>query len=109
MMLLCRLYTGIHALKPKPKVKTVAIFESTTALNVDHRNKESTGKEPQPPTPLSTSSKIPSQDQNASVIPVTEPVIGASALPKKEGVLAVKATQVDKKKIDARKKSLKRL
>ncbi|KAG6525942.1 hypothetical protein ZIOFF_015915 [Zingiber officinale] len=104
-----RLYTGIHALKPKPKVKTVAIFESTTALNVDHRNKESTGKEPQPPTPLSTSSKIPSQDQNASVIPVTEPVIGASALPKKEGVLAVKATQVDKKKIDARKKSLKRL
>ncbi|XP_074561981.1 ubiquitin-conjugating enzyme E2 22-like [Curcuma longa] len=104
-----RLYTGIHALKPKPKVKTGTIFESTTALNVDHRNKESTGKEPQPPTPLGTSSKIPSQDQNASVIPVTEPVIGASALPKKEGVLAVKATQVDKKKIDARKKSLKRL
>lgn len=76
---------------------------------MDHRNKESTGKEPQPPTPLGASSKIPSQDQNASVIPVTEPVIGASALPKKEGVLAVKATQVDKKKIDARKKSLKRL
>eukprot|EP00268_Persea_americana_P028185 TRINITY_DN27416_c1_g1_i1.p1 TRINITY_DN27416_c1_g1~~TRINITY_DN27416_c1_g1_i1.p1 ORF type:complete len:101 (+),score=6.47 TRINITY_DN27416_c1_g1_i1:501-803(+) len=29
---LCRLYTGIHALKPKPKSKTGAISESTTAL-----------------------------------------------------------------------------
>ncbi|RWV89268.1 hypothetical protein GW17_00048585 [Ensete ventricosum] len=102
-----RLYTGIHALKPKSKG---AICESTTALNVDQRITESTGKEPLLTTPLSTSSKVPvtnAQDQNASIAPLVEPVVGASAIQKKEG-LAVKA-QVDKKKIDARKKSLKRL
>ncbi|KAL2465874.1 Ubiquitin-conjugating enzyme E2 22 [Abeliophyllum distichum] len=34
-----RLYTGIHALKPKqPKFKTGAISESTTALNVEQKN-----------------------------------------------------------------------
>ncbi|RWW51838.1 hypothetical protein BHE74_00041773, partial [Ensete ventricosum] len=101
------LYTGIHALKPKSKG---AICESTTALNVDQRITESTGKEPLLTTPLSTSSKVPvtnAQDQNASIAPLVEPVVGASAIQKKEG-LAVKA-QVDKKKIDARKKSLKRL
>lgn len=105
-----RLYTGIHALKPKSNVKTGAICESTTALNVDQRITESTGKEPLLTTPLSTSSKGPvtnAQDQNASIAPLVEPVVGASAIQKKEG-LAVKA-QVDKKKIDARKKSLKRL
>lgn len=110
MMHLCRLYTGIHALKPKSNVKTGAICESTTALNVDQRITESTGKEPLLTTPLSTSSKGPvtnAQDQNASIAPLVEPVVGASAIQKKEG-LAVKA-QVDKKKIDARKKSLKRL
>lgn len=108
-MPLCRLYTGIHALKPKPRVKTGAICESTTALNVDHRSNESTDKEPQPPTPLGTSSKLLTQDQNANAISVTEPIIGPLAIPKKEGVRAAKAAQVDKKKIDARKKSLKRL
>lgn len=112
MMHLCRLYTGIHALKPKSNVKTGAICESTTALNVDQRITESTGKEPLLTTPLSTSSKSKgpvtnAQDQNASIAPLVEPVVGASAIQKKEG-LAVKA-QVDKKKIDARKKSLKRL
>lgn len=112
-MPLCRLYTGIHALKPKSKVKTGAICESTTVLNVDKRNTESSGKDPLPPTPLCTSSKVPmtnAQDQNASSIaPAMEPVIGgASAVQKKEG-LVPKAAQIDKKKIDARKKSLKRL
>jgi len=34
----CRLYTGIHALKPKNKSKSGAIFESTTALNVGQSN-----------------------------------------------------------------------
>ncbi|THG00236.1 hypothetical protein TEA_018041 [Camellia sinensis var. sinensis] len=33
-----RLYTGIHALKQKPKFKSGAISESTTALNVDQSN-----------------------------------------------------------------------
>ncbi|WOL13462.1 ubiquitin-conjugating enzyme E2 22 [Canna indica] len=106
-----RLYTGIHAVRSKPKVKTGAICVSTTALNVDQRSTESSGKEPLPPTPLCTSSKVPvtnTQDQNASINHMEEPVIGASAIQKKEG-LAVKAVQIDKKRIDARKKSLKRL
>lgn len=41
------------------------------------------------------------------VVPSGEPVVGASAAHRKDG-LAVKA-QVDKKMMDARKKSLKRL
>jgi ubiquitin-conjugating enzyme E2 S len=46
-----------------------------------------------------------SQDQNAP----NEPAVGTSAaLPKKLGPVATKAP-VDKKKVDARKKSLKRL
>ncbi|KAJ8459452.1 hypothetical protein OPV22_032378 [Ensete ventricosum] len=43
----------------------------------------------------------------AGVVPLGEPVVGASATHRKDG-LAVKA-QVDKKKMDARAKSLKRL
>ncbi|RWW82727.1 hypothetical protein BHE74_00008803 [Ensete ventricosum] len=43
----------------------------------------------------------------AGVVPLGEPVVGASATHRKDG-LAVKA-QVDKKKMDAREKSLKRL
>ncbi|WOL18301.1 ubiquitin-conjugating enzyme E2 22 [Canna indica] len=105
-----RLYTGIHALKPKSKVKTGAICESTTALNVDHRHSESSGKGPVPPTQLSTSSKVPmtiAQDQNASTVLAGDLVVGVSSIQKKDGLSP--KVQLDKKKIDARKKSLKRL
>ncbi|KAK1612758.1 hypothetical protein QYE76_036431 [Lolium multiflorum] len=91
-----RLYTSIHALRPKNKSK------SSAALNKD-----------QPHTilaPISTSTAtkafgLNSQDQNAAPSTVLG---GASAAPKKDGPLSVKVP-VDKKKMDARKKSLKRL
>lgn len=108
-----RLYTGIHAAKPKPKSKTGAISECTMALNVDQKNVASNGKVLLPPTPLTanTASKVSAtngQDQNA-VIPAMEPAaIGTSAIEKKEGAVCAKV-QLDKKKMDARKKSLKRL
>ncbi|XP_038984710.1 ubiquitin-conjugating enzyme E2 22-like [Phoenix dactylifera] len=107
-----RLYTGIHAVKPKPKSKTGAISECTTALNVDQKNVVSNGKVLPHPTPLTTNtaskvSAINGQDQNA-VVPAMEPAIGTSAIEKKEGAVTAKV-QVDKKKMDARKKSLKRL
>lgn len=97
---LARLYTGIHALKPKPK--TGAISESTTALNVDQKNTACSAKaQPTSQTPLAT------QDQNAVVTPMTS-AVGASTVPKKDGAGAAKAG-AEKRKIDARKKSLKRL
>uniref|UniRef100_A0A453NK86 E2 ubiquitin-conjugating enzyme n=1 Tax=Aegilops tauschii subsp. strangulata TaxID=200361 RepID=A0A453NK86_AEGTS len=87
-----RLYTSIHALKPKTKPKSGTISESTS-VNVDQS---------------STTNLLPgsnSLDQNAP----TEPTVGPSTtLPKKEGPVATKAP-ADKKKMDARKKSLKRL
>ena len=46
-----------------------------------------------------------SQDQNAAT---SDPVVGASTAPKKDVPHAAKVP-VDKKKLDARKKSLKRL
>lgn len=109
---LARLYTGIHALKPKPKSKTGAISESTTALNVDQTKVVPSSKVPLPATPLtaSTASKAPgtnSQDQNA--VPTESAVGAAAAAQKKAAVHAVTKSQVDKKKMDARKKSLKRL
>nr|XP_010913731.1 ubiquitin-conjugating enzyme E2 22 [Elaeis guineensis]XP_029118621.1 ubiquitin-conjugating enzyme E2 22 [Elaeis guineensis] len=107
-----RLYTGIHAIKPKPKSKTGAISECTMALNVDQKNVVSNDNVLLPPTLLTanTASKVSAtngQDQNA-VIPAMEPAIGTSAIEKKEGAVTAKV-QVDKKKMDARKKSLKRL
>ncbi|XP_077240142.1 ubiquitin-conjugating enzyme E2 22-like [Tasmannia lanceolata] len=109
-----RLYTGIHALKPKLKSKTGAICESITALNVDQTNTIS-GNTTTMPLPVPFSGKggggggIINQDQLMS----TEiAAVGASTVQRKEGLpaLAGKAVQVvDKKKMDARKKSLKRL
>lgn len=74
------------------------------ALNVDQSNTVLNEN-----APLSTSTATKAfgtnlQDQNAA----PSAVLGASAVPKKDGLLAVKVT-VDKKKVDARKKSLKRL
>ncbi|XP_027351768.1 ubiquitin-conjugating enzyme E2 22-like [Abrus precatorius] len=121
-----RLYTGIHA-KPKPKFKSGAISESTTALNVDQTNtsvlsadvKTSPASAALPlpsPSPATTVTRGNSQEQAASAV-LTETIVNgsttgtvissASAPQKKEGGQA--KAQVDKKKIDARKKSLKRL
>ncbi|OWM78865.1 hypothetical protein CDL15_Pgr003036 [Punica granatum] len=124
-----RLYTGIHA-KPKPKFKSGAISESTTALNVDQTNASSNVNADQKnsavapgttlPLPLTTAPCVAatkggnSQEQQTAVAPSTEIGIGgsatavpAAAAPKKEAGLA--KAQADKKKMDARKKSLKRL
>ncbi|KAL2320557.1 hypothetical protein Fmac_029526 [Flemingia macrophylla] len=118
-----RLYTGIHA-KPKPKFKSGAISESTTALNVDQTNTSVHGADiktiptsaalPLPAAPVPTAIRGNIQDQAATAM--IETVVSsstaavksaASALQKKEGEQA--KAQADKKKIDARKKSLKRL
>lgn len=130
-----RLYTGIHA-KPKSKLKQGAVSESTTALNVDHRNTSaqnadqknalvSTGTpSPSPlaaPHQATVSSKASSAQDMPADIATAAPqpngggVVGSSAAQpvavappaqKKDGVLKA---QAEKKKIDARKKSLKRL
>ncbi|XP_020589811.1 ubiquitin-conjugating enzyme E2 22 [Phalaenopsis equestris] len=112
---LARLYTGIHALKAKPKPKTGAICESTSALNVDQTNTVHGDKASFPPTPLNNAplpSKIlgmASQDQNViPPAPAAKPV-EAPVAQKKEAAAAMVKVQADKKKMDARKKSLKRL
>lgn len=120
-----RLYTGIHALKPKSKFKTGPISESTTALNVDQSNTSIlnvdqkiavSGTVTQIPAPLAPSSNTmkgaSGQDQPAAVTSKIETGVSGSAAPvpvahKKE--LGLAKVQADKKKIDARKKSLKRL
>lgn len=115
---LCRLYTGIHALKPKLKSKTGAISESTTALNVDQTMDQtntvsSTTAPLLPPLPNKGATV---NDQNMITAPRVEAMaaVGASAaVKKKEGLSAIataaKIQVLDKKKMDARKKSLKRL
>ncbi|KAL5739366.1 hypothetical protein ACOSQ2_028546 [Xanthoceras sorbifolium] len=121
-----RIYTGIHA-KPKPKFKSGAISESTTALNVDQTNSAVLNVDqkntapgaalplPSPLTPT-TATRGNNQDQHTAVVQAA-PEIGisgsAAATPaatttlKKEGGLM--KVQADKKKMDARKRSLKRL
>ncbi|XP_068661490.1 ubiquitin-conjugating enzyme E2 22-like [Aristolochia californica] len=116
-----RLYTGIHALKPKPKSKTGAISESMIALNVDQVNKvagDSANIQFQPPL-ASRVGGINGQEQ--AITPATEmagpaatTVAGVSTVPKKDAVgtvapMTAKIQAAEKKKIDARKKSLKRL
>lgn len=125
----CRLYTGIHA-KPKPKFKSGAISESTTALNVDQINpsvlttdvKNAPLGAALPLQPSSAPSAMAvrgnSQEQTAGITITSETAVNestaaatmVSAIPapqKKETGLA--KAPADKKKLDARKKSLKRL
>ncbi|XP_044960706.1 ubiquitin-conjugating enzyme E2 22-like [Hordeum vulgare subsp. vulgare] len=90
-----RLYTSIHALRPKNGAISAAL----------NKNQYNTLL-----APIATSTGIKafglnSQDQHAAPSAVLG---GASAAPRKDGPLAVKVP-VDKKKMDARKKSLKRL
>ncbi|KAL2347685.1 hypothetical protein Fmac_001685 [Flemingia macrophylla] len=117
---LARLYTGIHA-KPKPKFKTGAISESTTALNVDQSNTSVLNAEVKT---AASGAALPLQSSLAPSTNATrgnnqekaaEPAVNSSchtsmvyaAAQKKEGLVA--KVQADKKKIDARKRSLKRL
>ncbi|KAK4777476.1 hypothetical protein SAY87_017663 [Trapa incisa] len=111
-----RLYTGIHAQKPKPKFKSGAISESTTALNVGQTNADHKNQAAAPATtalPLAKGENF--QEHQTSATPLTEiggsgsnvPAMPASAAQKKEAGLA--KAPADKKKMDARKKSLKRL
>ena len=123
---LCWLYIGIHA-KPKPKFKSGAISESTIALNVDQTNTlvlnaDQKSKVPSAALPL-LSPLAPStiftrgngQEQQAAIAPTTDTGVSGStaaaaavATTQKKEVGLAKA-HADKKKIDARKKSLKRL
>ncbi|PWA57722.1 ubiquitin-conjugating enzyme/RWD-like protein [Artemisia annua] len=121
-----RLYTGIHALKPKPKFKTGAITESTAGLKVDQTNTsvciidpkiavsaavvQTTPLAPTLNTMKGASGQEPPTTTLNSVVDISSASTAAPpvvATHKKDGGL-VKA-QADKKKIDARKKSLKRL
>jgi len=107
----CRLYTGIHA-KPKPKFKSGAISESTTALNVDQTNTSVLGADVKTtsasaalPVPVPAATRGNSQEQAATSVITSATVISTASAPQKKEAKAL----VDKKKIDARKKSLKRL
>ncbi|KAD5961035.1 hypothetical protein R6Q59_014024 [Mikania micrantha] len=121
-----RLYTGIHALKPKPKFNSVSRSESNAAHNVDQTTNPSvcivdtkttvSGAVVVQPTPLAPSlNTMKGQEPPATALnSVVEIGVsgGSAAAPPvvathKKEVGSVKAQ--DKKKIDARKKSLKRL
>ncbi|XP_028766730.1 ubiquitin-conjugating enzyme E2 22-like [Neltuma alba] len=122
-----RLYTGIHA-KPKPKFKTGAISESTTALNVDQINTSVINSEVknaasgaamplQPPLGQSAATVRGGNNLEQAATVTTDALVNGSTtatvvpaapiLQRKETGAA--KVQADKKKIDARKKSLKRL
>lgn len=114
---LCRLYTGIHA-KAKPKFKTAAISESTTALNVDQTNVDQSNTSVNLSSvlapPAAATKGAHSQDQTTiAAVPTTNsgstttlPPQAAATTQKEAGLAKL---QADKKKMDARKKSLKRL
>ncbi|KAL9237881.1 hypothetical protein vseg_012378 [Gypsophila vaccaria] len=109
---LARLYTGIHA-KPKSKLKQGAISESTTALNVDARAQKTDSKNSSvgtggAPASMTASKEAGGQEHlgNAQNELNTAPSATAPTTLKKDGILKA---HVEKKKIDARKKSLKRL
>lgn len=97
-----RLYTGIHALKPKPKIKSGAISELTTAFNVDI-NIDDKNNIALPLPALASAPTFAKADTSSAPSGAS----GSVAVQKKE-VVTLKA-QPDKKKMDARKKSLKRL
>ncbi|KAG1364498.1 putative Ubiquitin-conjugating enzyme E2 22 [Cocos nucifera] len=88
--------------RPKFKPEIGVRSESTTGRNVDQKDTVCSGRALLPPNTLTV------QDQNVVVVSATEPSVRAAAIQRKEGVVAVKAN-VDKKRIDARKKSLRRL
>ncbi|ESQ40417.1 hypothetical protein EUTSA_v10014464mg [Eutrema salsugineum] len=108
-----RLYTGIHA-KQKPKFKTGAISESTMALNVGQTNNETPGAAIAIPSSMADIKRVTTtsaQDQQVANVSLTAATAGSASVvsttQKREAGLA--KVQADKKKVDARKKSLKRL
>ncbi|XAR69510.1 Ubiquitin--protein ligase [Bertholletia excelsa] len=114
------LYTGIHALKPKPKIKTGVISESTTALNVDQshpshlsvdeKNAVSGAALPLQPSTLTKSGSGQEQAGTTTALALnssTNENVGVSSSTAPPA--SQKKVQADKKKMDARKKSLKRL
>ncbi|KAI9121281.1 hypothetical protein K1719_008314 [Acacia pycnantha] len=125
-----RLYTGIHA-KRKAKFKTGAISESTTALNVDQskpsvlttdeKNASLGASLPlQSPSVHSTMAIKGSNQEQTAVVTSETAVNGSSAanivpptptspVPAQKKESGLTKAQADKKKIGARKKSLKRL
>ncbi|CAA2961239.1 ubiquitin-conjugating enzyme E2 22-like [Olea europaea subsp. europaea] len=110
-----RLYTGIHALKPKPKFKSGVISESTTTRNVDQTNSSVKSADQKNAVPGAASPLAPKlengQDQPAIITSTSETGVGGSMtapLTQKKEVGLAKAP-AGKKKMDARKKSLKRL
>ncbi|PKA65796.1 Ubiquitin-conjugating enzyme E2 22 [Apostasia shenzhenica] len=110
-----RLYTGIHAIKPKYKQKTGAISESTSALNVDPTSTVNGDKAPFLSPPPSTAPLTPkvlgsvAQDQNVIAAPAAKSLGPPAAQKKGRAAMGAAKAQADKKKIDARKRSLKRL
>nr|XP_043608098.1 ubiquitin-conjugating enzyme E2 22-like [Erigeron canadensis]XP_043608100.1 ubiquitin-conjugating enzyme E2 22-like [Erigeron canadensis] len=123
-----RLYTGIHALKPKQKFKAGVISGSTTSVNVDQtssicsvdpKNAVSGVVVPTPLAPsLNTMKGVSGQDHPttaSSLTPTIEIGVGSGSSNGPPSMTAHKKEcglvkpQADKKKIDARKKSLKRL
>ncbi|XP_010543653.1 PREDICTED: ubiquitin-conjugating enzyme E2 22-like isoform X1 [Tarenaya hassleriana] len=117
-----RLYTGIHA-KPKPKFKTGAISESTTALNVD-QTKPAVDQNDEIPnaanliqSATSDIKRVITSGQDRAVADTVWEAMSAPAnvagktvrTQNKEEGLAKKVELEKKKKVDARKRSLKRL
>ncbi|EPS72733.1 ubiquitin carrier protein, partial [Genlisea aurea] len=120
-----RLYTGIHALKPKPKHKTGAISESTTNVaeaaaavvsaksSSDQKSVVASAATAPLSSPLAPKTEN-GQDHRGGGAAAPETGVSGSkpattaASVKKESALA-KVLPADKKKIDARKRSLKRL
>ncbi|XP_073146011.1 ubiquitin-conjugating enzyme E2 22-like [Henckelia pumila] len=112
-----RLYTGLHALKPKPKSRSGTVSESTTK-NMDQTNSSLKGVDPKntvsgivTPYPLTPKpgnvQDLPSVITSSNGTGVGESTAAPATQKKESGMNKVPA---DKKKImDARKKSLKRL
>ncbi|XP_078445086.1 ubiquitin-conjugating enzyme E2 22-like isoform X2 [Wolffia australiana] len=93
-----RLYTGIHATKPKPKLTMEEISESTMVLNVEQS----------PRTAASADGSCASAMEPLSPAPRPTASDGSRRMQVADEA-ATKAPAADKKKIDAQKKSLKRL
>ncbi|KAL2502008.1 Ubiquitin-conjugating enzyme E2 22 [Forsythia ovata] len=112
-----RLYTGIHAPKPKSKFKTGGISESTTALNVEQANtsvksidQKNAVSDDAPQLPSLLAPKPGNnQDQPTATLSTEPGVSGLKSLPVTHKEVGLAKVLLDKKKMDARKKSLKRL
>lgn len=111
------LYTSIHALKPKSKLKTGAISEAPTAAltAADQMNSSSKCVEQKnsvpgmaAPSPLAPKPENIKDCQATGTSSAAGASTAASMMQKKEAGLS-RVAAADKKKMDARKKSLKRL